>query len=87
MLSILQLLLAYVRTVRYEGPEVDSVKAERDAKALYTAGEKSWGTDEKTFIRIFSESNSAHLATVSYAYQHKYKKKLRVVSTLTLLSN
>ncbi|XP_059309785.1 annexin D5-like [Lycium ferocissimum] len=72
-----KLLLSYVRTVRYEGPEVDSVLAERDAKALYKAGEKRWGTDEKTFIRIFCESSSAHLAAVSYAYKNKYKNKLK----------
>ncbi|XP_006355039.1 annexin D5-like [Solanum tuberosum] len=72
-----KLLLSYVRTIRYEGPEVDSVLAERDAKALYKAGEKRWGTDEKTFIRIFTESSSAHLASVSYAYKNKYKNKLR----------
>ncbi|XP_016507000.1 annexin D5-like isoform X1 [Nicotiana tabacum] len=72
-----KLLLSYVRTIRYEGPEVDSVMAERDAKALYKAGENRWGTDEKTFIRIFCESSSAHLAAVSYAYQSKYKNKLK----------
>ncbi|KAJ8562889.1 hypothetical protein K7X08_031341 [Anisodus acutangulus] len=72
-----KLLLSYVRTVRYEGPEVDSVLTERDAKALYKAGEKRWGTDEKTFIRIFCECSSAHLAAVSYAYKSKYKNKLK----------
>ncbi|TMW86907.1 hypothetical protein EJD97_020712 [Solanum chilense] len=72
-----KLLLSYVRTIRYEGPEVDNALAERDAKALYKAGEKRWGTDEKTFIRIFSESSRAHLAAVSYAYKSKYKNKLR----------
>lgn len=72
-----KLLLSYVRTVRYEGPEIDSVMVERDAKALYKAGEKRWGTDEKTFVRIFCDSSSAHLAAVCYAYKNKYKNKLK----------
>ncbi|CAN4090439.1 unnamed protein product [Withania somnifera] len=72
-----KLLLSYVRTVRYEGPEVDGGMVERDAKALYKAGEKRWGTDEKTFIRIFCDSSSAHLAAISYAYKNKYKNKLK----------
>ncbi|XP_060188449.1 annexin D5-like [Lycium barbarum] len=62
------LLLAYVTAMRYEGPEVDRAAVEQDAKALFKAGEKKLGTDEKTFIRIFSERSRAHLAAVSAAY-------------------
>ncbi|XP_031247208.1 annexin D5-like isoform X2 [Pistacia vera] len=42
--------------------------AESDANALYRAGEKRFGTDEKTFIRIFSERSRAHLAEVANLY-------------------
>ncbi|KAL3340449.1 hypothetical protein AABB24_028872 [Solanum stoloniferum] len=72
-----KLLLAYVTTMRYEGPEVDRASVDHDAKALYKAGEKKLGTDEKTFIRIFSERSRAHLAAVSSAYHSMYSRKLK----------
>lgn len=78
-LSLLQLLLAYVKTPRYEGPEVDRAAAEHDAKALYKAGERRLGTDEKTFIRMFSERSWAHLAFVSAAYHNMYGNSLEKV--------
>jgi len=62
------LLLAYVTTPRYEGPELDPVIVEEDAKLLYKAGEKRLGTDEDVFIKIFSEKSSTHLAAVNSAY-------------------
>ncbi|KAK3019634.1 hypothetical protein RJ639_004996 [Escallonia herrerae] len=72
-----QLLLAYVTTPRYEGPEVDRMAVERDAKALFKAGEKRLGTDEKTFRSIFSERSRAHLAAVSAAYHSMYGNSLK----------
>ncbi|KAL6351618.1 hypothetical protein AAG906_040972 [Vitis piasezkii] len=72
-----KLLLAYVRVPRYEGPEVDRAMVEKDAKALYKAGEKKLGTDENTFIRIFSEKSRAHLAAVSTAYHSVYGNSLQ----------
>ncbi|KAL8140351.1 hypothetical protein V2J09_006372 [Rumex salicifolius] len=72
-----KLLLAYVSILRYEGPEVDKSIAESDAKALYKAGEKRWGTDEVTFNRIFSERSRSHLAAISAAYRHKYGHSLK----------
>ncbi|XP_027339904.1 annexin D5-like isoform X2 [Abrus precatorius] len=57
-----KILLAYVSTPRPEGPEVHREMAQQDAKVLYKAGEKRLGTDEKTFVQIFSERSSAHLA-------------------------
>lgn len=55
---------------------------EHDAKALYKAGEKKLGTDEKTFIRIFSERSRAHLATVDSVYHKMYGKSLKKVKSL-----
>ncbi|XP_011000708.1 PREDICTED: annexin D5-like isoform X1 [Populus euphratica] len=72
-----KLLLAYVSTPRYEGREVDRNMAEKDAKALYKAGEKRLGTDEKTFIRVFSERSAAHLAAVDSAYHSMYGNSLK----------
>ncbi|XP_026395745.1 annexin D5-like isoform X3 [Papaver somniferum] len=71
-----KLLLAYVSVPRYEGPEVDRLSAEQDAQALYKAGEKKIGTDEKTFIQILSGRSRAHLAAVSHAYRSMYGKSL-----------
>ncbi|XP_008454769.2 annexin D5-like [Cucumis melo] len=71
-----KLLLAYVSKPRYEGPEIDRILVEKDAKALYNAGEKRWGTDEQKFIKIFSESSRAHLAAVAYTYKQSYANSL-----------
>ncbi|RDY01854.1 Annexin D5, partial [Mucuna pruriens] len=70
------LLLAYINTPRYEGPELDPIMVEQDAKQLYKSGEKRLGTDEKMFIKIFSEQSSAHLAAVNYAYINQYGHSL-----------
>nr|GEZ36333.1 annexin D5-like [Tanacetum cinerariifolium] len=49
-----KLLLAYLSAPRNEGLEVDRTMADHDAKALFKAGEKRHGTDEKIFRVIFS---------------------------------
>ncbi|XP_059642664.1 annexin D5-like [Cornus florida] len=72
-----KLLVAYISTSRHEGFEVDMHMVEADEMALYKAGEKKMGTDEKTFIRIFSERSSAHLAAINSAYRKKHKKSLK----------
>lgn len=76
------MLLKYLATPRYEGPEVDQMMAGDDARALYKAGEKRLGTDEKTFIRIFCERSRAHLAAVSEAYMRLYERPLEKVNLL-----
>ncbi|VAH01766.1 unnamed protein product [Triticum turgidum subsp. durum] len=43
---------------------------------LYQAGEKRVGTDERAFIRIFSERSWAHMVSVANAYQHMYARSL-----------
>ncbi|CAK9324035.1 unnamed protein product [Citrullus colocynthis] len=72
-----KLLLAYVSKPRYEGPEIDRNLVEIDAKALYKAGEKRWGTDEDKFIQIFSERSPAHLAAVSHVYKQSHTNTLK----------
>ncbi|WCJ42154.1 annexin 5 [Euphorbia peplus] len=74
-----KLLLAYVSIPRYEGREVDHEMVQNDAKALYKAGEKKLGTDEKIFIRIFSERSAAHLVAVNHAYHNIYGNSLEKV--------
>ncbi|XP_057486491.1 annexin D5-like isoform X2 [Actinidia eriantha] len=71
-----KLMLAFALTPRHENPEVDRMMVENDAKALFKAGKKRLGTDEKTFIRIFSERSRAHLAAVNSAYHSMYGKPL-----------
>lgn len=66
---------------RYEGPEVDPTIVTHDAKDLYRAGEKRLGTDEKTFIRVFTERSWAHVAAVASAYHHMYDRKLEKVNS------
>lgn len=73
----MKLLLAYVSTSRYEGFEADKEMALKDAKALFKAGEKKLGTDEKIFIRIFSERSRAQLAAISSAYHDMYGGSLK----------
>ncbi|KAF3964755.1 hypothetical protein CMV_010991 [Castanea mollissima] len=72
-----KLLLAYIRTPRYEGPEVDKLMVEKDAKALFKAGEKKLGTDENTFIQIFSGRSRAQLAAIDSAYHNFYGNSLQ----------
>ncbi|VAH85112.1 unnamed protein product [Triticum turgidum subsp. durum] len=72
----MQLLLAYLGIPRYEGPEVDPAAAARDARELYRAGERRLGTDERAFIRVFTERSWAHLAAVAGAYHHLYARSL-----------
>ncbi|VAH69062.1 unnamed protein product [Triticum turgidum subsp. durum] len=43
---------------------------------LYRAGEKRLGTDERAFIRVFTERSWAHLAAVADAYHHLYARSL-----------
>lgn len=76
------MLLAYISTPRLEGPEVNREIAQKDAKVLYKAGEKKLGTDEKTFVHIFTERSGAHLAAVSSYYHDMYGHSLKKVSLL-----
>lgn len=72
-----RLLHTYVSVPRHEGREVDHELAQNDAKTLYKAGEKKLGTDDKTFIRIFSERSAAQLAAINSAYHSLYGKSLK----------
>ena len=72
-------MLAYVSTPRYEGLEFDREITAKDSKALFKAGEKKLGTDEKTFIHIFSERSRAQLAAIISAYHDMYGNSLKKV--------
>ncbi|XP_076894340.1 annexin D5-like [Bidens hawaiensis] len=72
-----KILLAWVSKPRYEGMEVDREMAAKDAKALYKAGEKKLGTDEKVFVKIFSERSGAHLIAIKTCYHDMYGGSLK----------
>lgn len=72
-----KILLACLSKPRYEGMEVDREMAAKDAKALYKAGEKKLGTDEKVFVEIFSERSRAHLVAVNTCYHDMYGGSLK----------
>ena len=74
-----QILLAYLSATRYQGTEIDRGLVAEDAKALFKAGEKKLGTNEKVFVRIFSERSPAHLIAVSSAYHDMYGNSLNKV--------
>ncbi|KAJ7527730.1 hypothetical protein O6H91_16G068100 [Diphasiastrum complanatum] len=59
-----------------EGPEVDMNLAHPEAKELYKAGEPRLGTDESTFIRIFSTRSATQLYATFQAYKHLYKRDI-----------
>ncbi|KAI5382426.1 annexin D5 [Lathyrus oleraceus] len=72
-----KILLAYLNTPRHEGPETNRDMAENDAVALYRAGEKKLGTDEKIFVLIFSGHSAAQLAAINQCYNTKYGHSLK----------
>lgn len=58
------MLLAYINTTRYEGPEIDETQILNDANAIKRG--------ENVFIQIFSERSAAHLFAVNNVYSGMY---------------
>ncbi|XP_069098662.1 annexin A5 [Pleurodeles waltl] len=59
-----RLLVSLVQANRDPEGRVDAGQVEKDAKALFDAGEKKWGTDEETFISILATRSVSHLRKV-----------------------
>ncbi|XP_076894339.1 annexin D5-like [Bidens hawaiensis] len=72
-----KILLACLSKPRSEGMEVDMEMAAKDAKALFKAGEKKLGTDEKVFVQIFSERSRANLIAINTCYLDMYGGSLK----------
>ncbi|KAM9338567.1 annexin A3b [Symphorus nematophorus] len=62
---------------RDESTHVDAAKAKADAKALYEAGEKKWGTDEGKFIDILCHRSIPQLRQTLVEYKNLSKKTLQ----------
>ncbi|KAM3874361.1 annexin A3b [Diretmus argenteus] len=70
-------LLILAEGKRDESTNVDVAKAKADAKALYEAGEKKWGTDESTFIDILCHRSIPQLRQILVEYKSMSKKTLQ----------
>ena len=71
-----KLLLALLQGQRRTGVQPDMAGCQQDAAALYQAGEGKWGTDEDTFIRIFSTRSPEELALINQYYKQNAGKGL-----------
>nr|XP_046230987.1 annexin A3b [Scatophagus argus]XP_046230988.1 annexin A3b [Scatophagus argus] len=70
-------LLTLAEGKRDESTTVDAAKAKADAKALYEAGEKKWGTDEAKFIDILCHRSIPQLRQTLVEYKGISKKTLQ----------
>jgi len=62
-------ILVSLATAGRENKPVDEDLAEREAKALYEAGEAKWGTDEATFNVIFATRSFPQIRATMRAYK------------------
>ena len=70
-----KLLLACLQGQRRSGA-ADMAGCQQDAAALYQTGEGKWGTDEDTFIRIFSTRSPQELGLINQYYKQSAGKGL-----------
>lgn len=63
------LLVALLQANRETSNNLDVNKLNKDVKDLYESGENQLGTDEETFIRIFSLRSKEELKYIAYEYQ------------------
>uniref|UniRef100_A0A3Q2CUX3 Annexin n=1 Tax=Cyprinodon variegatus TaxID=28743 RepID=A0A3Q2CUX3_CYPVA len=70
-------LLILAEGKRDESINVDAAKAKADAKVLYEAGEKKWGTDEEKFIDILCHRSVPQLRQTLIEYKNISKKTLQ----------
>ena len=71
-----KLLVAILQCTRSENTVANLPMCQTDAQALYQAGEGRWGTDESTFIRIFTQRSAAEMITIANCYQQSRGKSL-----------
>jgi hypothetical protein len=68
-----KLLVVLVQGQRPESNEINEDEVESDARSLYEAGEKKWGTDESKFIEVLSNRRLIiYLKFVPFFYARVY---------------
>ncbi|CAG04891.1 unnamed protein product [Tetraodon nigroviridis] len=70
-------LLILAEGKRDESTSADAAKAKAEAKELYNAGEKKWGTDEAKFIDILCHRSVPQLRQTLVEYKSMSKKTLQ----------
>ncbi|XP_062307431.1 annexin A3a isoform X1 [Osmerus eperlanus] len=70
-------ILLLAQGKRDESTQVDAGKAKEDAKALYNAGEKKWGTDEAKFVEILCQRSIPQLRQTLVEYHSLSGKTLQ----------
>ncbi|KAM4616435.1 annexin A3a isoform 2-T3 [Polymixia lowei] len=70
-------LLLLAEGSRDESTTVDPAKAREDAKTLYNAGEKKWGTDESKFVDILCHRSVPQLRQTLVEYKNISGKTLQ----------
>ena len=71
-----RLLYSLAQASRNEGDDVNSDDAATNAKALFEAGEKSWGTDESRFNVVMASRSFAQLEEIFKEYSKISKKDI-----------
>lgn len=74
-----RLLISLLQCNRSESPVASQQQAEQDAKDLFEAGEKKFGTDESVFNRIFTLRSPAEILAMAVVYEHAYGKSIMSV--------
>lgn len=71
-----KLLIALIQGCRSENTVPNPAQCQGDAQALYNAGEGRWGTDESTFVRIFTSRSAAEMDMINSCYLQLRGKSL-----------
>ncbi|CAF2947711.1 unnamed protein product [Rotaria sp. Silwood2] len=71
-----KLLVALIQGQRPESNRINENEIKNDAKQLYEAGIKKWGTDESKFIQILSNRSNVQLKAIFEAYQQYSKRDI-----------
>ena len=71
-----KILVGLLQCARSDNMYPDQGQCRADAEALYKAGEGRLGTNEETFVRIFTTRSQAEMALIASQYQNLSKKSL-----------
>lgn len=74
-----RLLISLLQCNRSDETEIDEEKLNKDLADLYEAGEGTWGTDESTFNKIFTNRSPAEMRYINNEYFKCTGKSLKDV--------